>query len=498
MKKRTRLAATLVGRTLTRLRDKAAGLFTPAKLPSGTVSSLFGGAGIGAGRLGFRSFDYLGFDSFLGEVGKFNPLYVEPFMMHLMRRAVMPRLGLIILGAALAERSYVVEGGVDEEVDQFHQEWIDQLTPSILGAAPLAVWYGVQPYILDWTVRDDGRVVPYRGRDIDPFGADIIETEETRDFAGLVVEDVFYDRRRAFKLTWQGEWGNHYGTPMAITVYPYWWAWSVLLVWTMRYYQRSVDPVRMAMAQNVSVATGEIDSNGDPVFVDLTELVAEALDVVDGGDSVAVPLGADGESLVDVKTLDLPDRADVFLKMLAYLEEKQFLATLALPGIGVGTQYGDVSGQDARMSEKTQLRILEFISAMPIKELSELIAFVHHENKMPGPPPKLRGMAFKREQQETLLELFKTAMLQPQPVVGDDGKPTEDSYRPADLLRFDKIARSLDLPVHDISEVARRVDALLEQAPGLGGRPTEHLNDPDPEGANDVSRSEARESGRDR
>jgi hypothetical protein len=179
--------------------------------------------------------------------------------------------------------------------------------------------------------------------------------------------------------------------------------------------------------------------------------------------------------------------------MLAYLEEKQFVATMSLPGIGIASTGGDVKGQDARVTEKTQIRILEHISNMPLTAMNELLAFVHRQNKMKGPPPKLRGKAFKREQQETILKLFQTAMEQPHPEVGPDGT-TGRAYRPSDLLQFDKMARSLDLPINEVSEVARNPSDLLEQAPGQGGRPEEPLNPIDtasPDTRN-VTRSETR------
>lgn len=484
-----------VAGALGRLRKQAAGLFTPLKRRGISTRSIFGG-GSGVGRSGSLLGDALGFQNFLGEVGKFNPLYVEPWMMKLMRRAVMPRLALIIMGAALREKSYAVVGGLPE-VRKFHQDWIDGLLPQLLRSAPLAVWYGWQPFILDWTVTERGEFVPFKARDLDPNDCEIIETEVTKDFAGVLIGDQFFDASRAFKLTWEGEHGNHYGCPMALTVYPYWWAWSVLLCWTMRYYERSVDPVRMAMAQNVSVATGEVDSNGDPVYVDLTELVAEALDIAAGGDSVAFPLGDEGEKLVNLETLKLEDRSDAFMKMLAYLEEKQFTGSLMLPNIGVASTGGDVKGQDSRVTEKTQLRILDHVSELVIEPLNELIAQVHRQNRKPGPPPRVEGRAFKREQQEMLLELFSKAMAQPFPEVRD-GVLTGQAYRPGDLLMFDEIAKALNIPSRDVEQVARSLAELLPQAPGEGGRPSEPLNDPSIPSGGDVSRPEARAAGRDR
>lgn len=480
--------------------DKAASMFTPFRRNSNS-SRIPGLGNVGAygNLLGhYNSFDPFGTNRYLEDIGQFNPLYVEPHIQILMRRSLMPRLALILMASALKERQYVVEGA-SPEVEAFHQKWVDRLLPQILKTATNSVWYGWQPYILDWTVDDEGMLIPFKAHDIDPFTAQALETEEAKEFRGVEYEGIHYDLERSFKLTWEGHYGNHYGESQALTVYPYWWAWSVLLMQTMQYYERSVDPVRMAFSRNVQVPTGEIDSTtGKPVFVDLSRIMAEALDVASGGDSVGVPLGEAGEDLVKIEQLDLPDRADTFLKMLAYLEEKQFTACLALPGIGLASSSGGLEAGDARIAEKTQLRMLEYITDQPVDALNSfLLPHVHRVNKLPGPSPVLKGKAFKREQEETFRELFKAGLEQVRPVVGPDGKPTSKAYRAGDLIRWDKLAQSLDYPLHSVDEVAREEDDLLPVAPGKGGRPRDALGDPETVKGDDT-RAEERAKGMDR
>lgn len=441
--------------------------------------------------------DRYGFNSFLSEIGRFNPVYVEPFFQVLMRRSAMPRIALIILSSALTERQYVVEGSTPE-VEKFHQTWIDKVMPQILQRAANAIWFGWQPFIIDWAVDEQGNILPHKFNDVDPFNTQAIEAEDTKAFAGLRTEGATFGLDRSFKLTWEGHYNNHYGEGQALTCYSWWWASSVMTVWMLRYYERSVDPVRIAFAKNISVPTGQLDNLGNPIHVDLTELVAEMLDAAQGGASAAVPVGEDGEELVKIETLEMPDRSDTFLKAISYLEQKQLLATLGMPGIGISGAVGEISGGDARVAEKLQLRVLEHASNMPIEALNEyLIAMVHKANKLPGPVPVLRGKAFKREQQDVLLELLKSGMEQPRPEIGQDG-PTGKSFRSADLIRWDKIGQALDLPMHDIAEVARKIEEMEEQAPGKGGRPKEPLNPVDVESGANVTRAEARASGRDR
>jgi len=440
--------------------------------------------------------DRYGFNSFLSEIGRFNPVYVEPFFQILMRRSPMPRIALIILSSALTERQYVVEGA-SPEVEKFHQDWIDKVMPQILQRASNAIWFGWQPFVIDWGVDDDGNLLPMKFNDVDPFSTQAIEQEDTKAFSGLRTEGATFGLDRSFKLTWEGNYNNHYGEGQALTCYSSWWSASVLNVWMCRYFERSVDPVRIAFAKNISVPTGTVDGAGAPVHVDLTELVAEALDAAQGGASTAFPIGEDDEELVKIETLEMPDRSDTFLKAIAFYEQKQLLSTLGMPGIGISGTGGDVA-VDARVAEKLQIRVLEHASNMPVDAMNEyLIAMVHKANKLPGPVPTLKGKAFKREQQETLLELFKAGMAQPLPEIGENG-PTGKSYRLEDLIQWDKVGKSLDLAMHDIAEVARKAEEMEEQAPGKGGRPKEPLNEVDVKSGNNVTRSEARAAGRDR
>lgn len=422
------------------------------------------------------SLDIFGYGSYLEDLGKFNPLFVPPFLQYLMKRSVMPRLANIILGSALSERQYVVEGGANRAVEAFHQSWIDESLPQILRRAPEAVWFGWQPFVINWGRDEDGMIVPSKFIDVDPFDTVALEEPDTHEFGGLIADGQEYGLERSFKLTWQGLYGNHYGEGQAITCYPWFWAHSILMVYSLRYYERSIDPVRLAICRNVSMPTGKFDPvTGKEIKVDLTRLVTRALDVTGNGDSVGVPAPETGDDAppVDIKTLEIPDRADTWLKMLNYLEQKQLLASLSLPGIGLTVQ-GDTAFSASRTAEKTQLRVLEYVSNMPLEAINEfLLPLVHKINGLPGKAPKVRGKNFKREQQETLRDLFKTAMTQPVPVVDPKtGKVAKNQfYRPMDLIRFDMVGKELDLPINDIMEVVRSFEELGDVNPGAGGRP---------------------------
>jgi hypothetical protein len=495
---RIELATNLTGIARAESRG-ASSLFQPLKRPA-TANRFPGFGGIGGlGTFGgFGARDNLGLLGALEDIGRFNPLYCEPFLQKLMRRSVMPRIARILLASALTERQYIVAGAQNNAIEAFHQSWLNNLMPQILLRATNAVWFGWQPYALDWGLDADRRLVPTHAHDLGVFEAEALEDPYTRALTGIRYNGQDFDRSRSLVLTWEGDDNNHYGEGQAVSVYPYWWSWSVLLVLMMRYYERSVDPVRIAFARNISVPTGQIDDSGQPVMVDLTDLMAEVLDVAAGGDSVGVPMGDPGDGdPVRIETLEIPDRADTFLRALSYLEEKQFLGSLSLPGLGISSSVAQFDSGDSRTAEKMQLRILEHVTDMPLRSVNELIPVVHRMNNLPGPPPKAAGSAFKREQEETFRELFKASLDIVRPEIGPDGRPTGRYYRPGDIVRWGTTAASINLPTYEVAEVASLLEDLAPESPGKGGRPPDPLGPPDTLQGN-TTRAEDRAKGLDR
>ena len=452
-------------------------LSDPYKPRSGSGHNRLIQPGVGInGLLGVGGLNSFGFGAgqLLNEIGKFNPLYVLPFHQYLMRRSVFPRLALTILKASLTQRQYVVEG-CDPGAERFHQEWIDRVLPQILRKATNAIWFGWQPFVIDWEFTSEGMWRPKEFFDVDIFSTQALRDGDTGRYVGLATNDGRFGLDRAFWLTWNEEQKDPYGEGQSITVYPHWWSAAFCQNWMMKYFERSVDPVRIAFAKNISVFNGLVDgATGEKLKSDLTEVVADAMSSVTGGGSVAMPIGesSDGdiEELVRIQSLDLPDRSDQWMSVLSYHEQRQFLGTLTLPGIGLSE--GQTNHASDRVTEKTQLSLLEFISDIPLEAINDrLIPNVHRLNGFKGPPPRAKGKAFKREQVETLREMIKPILNETAPEIGKDGRPTGRHYKVMDLIRPSMLLKGLDIAGFDVEEVARNLDEIVRPAPGDGGRP---------------------------
>lgn len=423
--------------------------------------------------------DHLGLQGHLREIGKFNPTYVDPWLQRLMRVSAMPRFAMILMGSAMAERQYVVEGATPE-LEDWYQGWLDAFLPQLVKTAPNATWYGWQPLILDWGfIPGPGgqgfELAPREVHDVDPYDAEALE-DELGGFAGLRVGGHDFGPERGIALTWEGFGGNVYGTPQAITVYPWWWAHSVIMVWMMRYYERSVDPLRIGFARNESIPTGRTRADGEPEEIDLSRMVAAALDALSGGDAGVLPLpdSPDDAPLADVRLLEMADRSDTWLKVLGFLQQMMLLASLANPSVGVSGAYGEVSAGDAKSAERMHLRILEHITEMIVDALQGLVGWMHSLAGFPGLPPRVRGASFKRDQQEKMTQLFRDALMAP--VAGPEGQ----SYRPVDIVKWPRLARALNLPTHELADIVDAWQGLTPAAPAdVGGRPREHAINPD-------------------
>jgi hypothetical protein len=416
----------------------------------------------------------LGFNSYIDqELGKFNPTYVNPILQGLMRRSPIPRISLTLMAAALSERQYVVTGSTPA-IESFHQRWINRLLPQLTSRATNAVWFGWQPFVLDYGI-DDRYIVPIRANDTSVHTTDAW-VNQFNQFAGLRTNGASFSIHRSHKMTWQGDWGNHYGEGQHLACYPAWYAWSCLLVWAMRYYQRSIDPIRIAFCRSISIPLPKKQRQKlGKNTVDLATVVSHSLAKIKNGGSIAVPMGRDGTDAVRLEQLEFADRADTWLKMISQQEQTQSTSCLVLPSSGTVQTYGSVNSLDARIANMNQLRMFEFISnelvVRPINE--QLLPTVHALGNFEGPCPQLEGQGFQRETIESFQKILGNILAQPTPEIGEDGRPTGRWLRPLDMIKIGGLFQAMRVPHHSMSEVARTLDELGGQAPGVGGRPVE-------------------------
>jgi hypothetical protein len=73
-----------------------------------------------------------------------------------------------------------------------------------------------------------------------------------------------------------------------------------------------------------------------------------------------------------------------------------------------------------------------------------------------------------------MTQLFRDALMTP--VAGPDG----ESYRPVDIVKWPRLGRALNLPMHEMADVEGAWERLVHDTPAdSGGRPREHAINPD-------------------
>ncbi|MDF1667834.1 MAG: hypothetical protein P1V97_39215, partial [Planctomycetota bacterium] len=394
------------------------------------------------------------------DLEEFNPIYIDPFMARWSKRHAKVRMAHILLGSALKDRQYVLEGGTDE-ARQFHEAWIKNAIPQVLEHVVDATWYGWQPFAIEWESVENcpdldlhhkfpDAWIPAQFVDLDAFEVQP-ELDRFREVVAMTHRGDRYGPDQVFRMTWQQEGANVFGDGQAIVAQPWWKSFSLKLLWFLSYYERSVDPARLAWSRDIIYKIGGEE-------VPLSEIFADALDALGNGDTGGLPLEFDesGNPFAKLETLELPDRSDTFIKGLDFLGQVLYESALVLPGIGLTSQGPNYAV--SRSAEKQQVAVLEHIGDMPIKAFNRRggpIARAHKINGFKGPKPTLVANPFKREQLETLRELSKTMMNEPLPET-KDGKLTGKFFRGHDLV---------DLEAAD------------EVSPGEGGRPQEPMGD---------------------
>lgn len=442
-------------------------------------------ANTGAGNLGIPAAGASPFGftdkALVADLLEFNPISVDAFTARWMKRHAMVSLAHIILGSYLSDRQYVVQGA-SPEVCAFHQAWIDELLPTYLEKAVLATWYGWMPIVVEWEELDGFMTVPSRAFDVDPYTT-FPEIDERGDVIALEVEGTRYGPDQVTRMTWRQEQDNVFGEGQCISAKAWWKGHSLQLLWMMAYYQRSVDPQRMVWSKNIEY------QDDDGSTVELSEILADAVDSLDGGETGGAPLEYDenGNPIARIDHFEFPDRSDTFIKGLAELGRNLFVASLVIPGIGV-----DSDGQTfatGRIAEKVQLAVLESIGQLPMRPFNGragLIAKAHEKCSLEGPVPKLVARPFKREQLETLKDIVKPILTQPTVYIDGDGKTDGRMFRGLDVIDVERALERMDIPTRPSKQVARVI--ADEPSPGAGGRPQNGLSE----------RAEDRSSGLDR
>lgn len=400
---------------------------------------------------------------------EFNPISVDEFEQRWSKRHAIVRMAHVQLSAELQDRQYVLVGGTDE-AREFHESWIEKILPGLLDHVVSATWYGWMPFAIEWAEAAGDRWVPSRVLDLDPFWAQPF-VDASGDVVSIEQAGVRYGPEQILHMVWMGEGQNPFGDGQAIVANPWWKALCLLMLWKMGYYEAAVHSPKLGWAKNIKYTI-------DGEEVDLSEILADAIGALSGGDSAGLPLEYDeqGNPIAKVDLLTGPDRADTFIKAIDKVIDVLYTAALVVPGAGLtanSQSYGS-----SRTSEKREISVLELVGSIVVRAVNRrngVLENAHRINGLAGACPRLEARPQKREQMELLKELVKPSLAQVVPETDEKGRRTGNAYRVQDLIPFEAVFKLMDIPTRSARSVAR--DLPDEPAPGVGGRPPDPYGD---------------------
>lgn len=384
------------------------------------------------------------------------------------------------------------EGRRADSVIAEHEAWLRPLLPDLLPAILTAFAYGSAPMVLDWAVSDLGTRVESesgsRNRRLSNHahyacvhelwpGSTTIRAENDRLLAvGSEGGEVYGGQDaeqlgavRAFVPVWGKRFGRWLGQGSRRSVYDPWFDKGYHQLWSNRYLERSVDPVRVGYAPE-----GKID-RGDGNDVQAVALLKSIMQATRNGSSVAFPstlLRDTNARAWEMLNLEQPDRSEIWERVQTRDDLRIMRATLSPAGL------------TGEFDESLYFDFIQSIADFAAKELTRIVSVVHRMNHgAAARTPKVIPSDVPKAKKRMLLELLKS--------VGDAVHHMPDGrvYTLGELVH-PEIIEQLGVTARTVAEAAH--EPAGETAKGSPGRDRDLSSDR--EGRRDDARTEESEN----
>lgn len=370
----------------------------------------------------------------------------------------------LITSPSRAEALYYVQHD-DPSVRAETDAWLRPLLADLLPPITRAFGYGAVPLILDWGVGDlEAQVVSADGKskrkktfklhvhyshvhDLWPGEAGIkveddrllaIEGPDHREYGGLDLERL--GQVRGYLAVWDKQFNRWKGQGSRRRAYDAWFDKGYHNLWSNRYIERSVDPVRVGYAPEGQITL----SNGqtyEPV-----KLLTAIMQASRNGSSVVLPATLMKDSDLRawaVENLSVPDRSQVWDKVLERDDARIMRATLA-PFAG------------GKLDESIYFDHVQSVATFVAQCLSKVVATTHWMNHgVHSTPPTIKANDIPKAKKRILQEIFKNVSSAVQHTA--DGKQVYtlgELVHPEILDQLGVKARPVEEAAHEQSELA--------------------------------------------
>lgn len=346
---------------------------------------------------------------------------------------------------------YYVEHDDPSRVEEV-EEWLWPLLPDLLGAAARAIAYGSIPVVLDWAVLEDGPAF-VAAHEIWPGDASL-KVGPSDQLISISHASREYGADRTVLMIHDREFGRWGGKGTRRRVFPPWFTGAMIELWRARYYERSVDPPRIAFGPKGIVKIDGVERR-------TTDVLASMVLALKNGGVTALPSDRDasGNRIWGIELLDLPDRADVWEKGITRHDYLKMLACWVPPS-AAGLDGASYAG--ARVPATMMVGVIQGICREAAEWLTQVVRKVETVRHGAKDAARVCAKELPDQTRKIYLEIFKSIAGMPRKLE-DGGTVSLADYVDPALVDY------LGIPRRE--PVAKTPEEMMAAAPGAGGPP---------------------------
>lgn len=332
-----------------------------------------------------------------------------------MRRDPNIALALALIKAPIYSLQWHIESD-QEDVQADLTAIVARLWRSIVRTSLTAVEYGFAPHEKIWALEPDGRPTLAKLNDLEPWLTTVMADKATGAFAGFKYRpggalssaaEVFIPAEKAFVFTHAKEYGSLYGGSRLDAAYKPWDRGEKARDNFGDYLDRKANPPIKGRAP----AETRQDANGTEI--DCIEEAEKNLLALAKGGVATFPSEYDeaGKPVWDAEYMQVPQRAEEFIKGFGYFDTRCFRATLVPEAVAT---HGNVGAFAAIKQYTETFMTLEDMLAEDFVEqadkyiVQKLVALRHQ-----GAEAHLRAGALSQQVNERYVQLIETLLASP-------------------------------------------------------------------------------------
>jgi hypothetical protein len=404
------------------------------------------------------------------EFGSFTPTAIPMWVRKLMRKDPQLRLGLNALCSPFFSTPYRLDGGTPDVRGFIRKTFLDApLFTKVLRTSLNALDFGYQAHEIQWTRKDvrfdpDGpggesaRVVRDawvidRIDDLDPEMTELLQDDETREFAGVRFangEDI--DPEKVLLVTHDAEFQCWLGSSVLDPAYPSWYTANWIYTYFSRYLEKKADPPAVGRAP-IDARYQDDEALAGQDAADPTEVLGQQLMALKNGGAMVLPSTVDenGNPEYSIDFLTDDKRVDQFLPALQHFQDLK-LRALGIPErvLTQDSSVGSFAMAESHASVFWSTRQKDLRDVILTTFTEQIIRRLVEANfGSEAEVPRLEAANLGREGRQLQADILKDQL--------DTTRTTEDgkTWTLGEAVDVRKLAEANGIPLLRVEDVAR-------------------------------------------